>query len=208
MTIMPHSKKWQRLLVNFYGSTTASSLVSKALTYYEQFSFQHAAEPNRNNRMILNKQILPGLSIYKALRDENDDQEKVLVEIEALFRQTFFTDRLQGIRLLNYFPNPFGIARFALKQMTAAKYIPGSQEVIVDNAECFAINVYRCFIFDILKIHNTPELTPLYCKTDDWLADALPTVSLERTKTLGRGDDCCDFRWCRIDHAHSTKEAK
>jgi hypothetical protein len=59
-------------------------------------------------------------------------------------------------------------------------------------------NIYRCIILDVLSENNAKELTPLYCKTDDWLAQALPKISWERTKTLGYGDDCCDFRWGHI----------
>ncbi|MFU8773966.1 MAG: L-2-amino-thiazoline-4-carboxylic acid hydrolase [Anaerolineales bacterium] len=76
--------------------------------------------------------------------------------------------------------------------------LPGSQEVIEDNGDCFALHVYRCFILDSLRAHNATELTVLFCKTDDWLAAALPKVRFERTKMLSQGYDHCDFRWCRI----------
>lgn len=198
MTRMPYTRKWQQMLATFYGAPTANQLISKAQTYYEQFCSQHASENNHNRRTNLKRQILPGLSIYKALREENNNLEKVLGEVEALFMKTFFAGRLPGIRLLNYLPNLFLIIGPALKRMTANEYTPDSQEIIADSADCFAINIYRCFILDTLTMHNARELTPLYCKTDDWLAEALPKVSWQRTKTLGRGNDCCDFRWCRI----------
>jgi predicted ArsR family transcriptional regulator len=45
---------------------------------------------------------------------------------------------------------------------------------------------------------GAPELTPLYCQMDDLLFEALPPeIRWERTKTLGRGDEICDFRWTR-----------
>lgn len=198
MTRMPYFSNWLQILTEFYGLSTSKKLVSKAQVYYEMFRIHYAGDIYSNHRAILNTRILPGLSIYKALCDENDNQGKVLDEVEVLFKRTFFTNRLQGIRLLNYLPNPFLIIKPVLKLMIAKEYLPGSQEVIVDNPDCFAFNVYRCFIFDILTTHNAQELTPTYCKTDDWLAQALPKISWERTKTLGNGNDCCDFRWCRI----------
>lgn len=81
--------------------------------------------------------------------------------------------------------------------MARDEYLPGSQEIIEDSPDCFAFNVYRCFILDVLAEYDAAELTALYCKTDDWLAESLPGIRWERTRTLGRGDDCCDFRWCR-----------
>ena len=36
------------------------------------------------------------------------------------------------------------------------------------------------------------------CGGDDVVFPALaPSITWERTMTLGRGDDCCNFRWCR-----------
>jgi hypothetical protein len=198
MMSMPYASKWQQILTKFYDAPTSKRLIATAQVYYEQFCSQHAGDEYQNNRTFLNNRILPGLSIYKALRDENDSQEKVLGEVETLFRSVFLTKMLKGIRLLNYLPDPFPVIKPVLKMMTADEYLPGSQEIIMDSPDCFAINIYRCFIFDILTLHNTPELTRLYCNTDDWLAEAMPKVSWERTKTLGRGNDSCDFRWCRI----------
>jgi L-2-amino-thiazoline-4-carboxylic acid hydrolase len=36
----------------------------------------------------------------------------------------------------------------------------------------------------------------LYCLADDWLMENLPaSIKWERTKTLARGNELCDFRW-------------
>jgi hypothetical protein len=61
-----------------------------------------------------------------------------------------------------------------LKMMTRNEYVPGAQEIVDDDASCFALNVYRCFIFDTLAQHEAKELTALYCNTDDWLTEVLP----------------------------------
>lgn len=198
MIRMPYAGQWQRILTEFYDESTPKRLVSKARGYYEEFRLQYSSSSYSKQRAVLNSRILPGLSIYKALCDEDHDREKILGEVEVLFRRTFFTVQFQGLRLLKYLPDPFPIIKPALKLMTADEYMPGSQEIITDNADCYAITIYRCFIFDVLASHNAQEMTAIYCKTDDWLAEALPRVGWERTKTIGRGDDCCDFRWCRI----------
>ena len=71
-------------------------------------------------------------------------------------------------------------------------------EMVADDNHCFAFNVFRCFYLDVLTAYGAPELTPLYCKLDDLTYEMLPpSITWERTGALGRGDDCCDFRWCR-----------
>jgi hypothetical protein len=59
-------------------------------------------------------------------------------------------------------------------------------------------NIQRCFYLGVLSEYGAPELTPFFCKIDDWIMEALPpSIILERRKTLGRGDELCDFRWRR-----------
>lgn len=197
MVKMPYSRKWQRTFAEFYDEQKSKALLSQAQSTYESYLQLYAGKMKKSDQAVLQRRILPGLSIYKALLEENDDQEKVFIEVETLFRSAFFTTRIRGIRLLNLLPAPFKLIKPALRMMTKREYLPGSQKVVEDSRDCFAVDVYRCLILDMLTEHGAAELTVLYCKTDDWLAECLPKVSWERTKTLGRGDDCCDFRWCR-----------
>lgn len=197
MTKMPHSRKWQRSLGEIYGNKKSGELVSKAQSKYKSFCQQYSGQKWESHQIELRKRILPGLSIYSILLEENSDRERVFSEVEILFRAAFFQNRMRGIHLLNLLPDPFPVIRPVLRMMTRNEYMRGSQELIEDSKDCFAVNVYRCLILDILTEQDAAELTALYCKTDDWLAESLPRVGWERKKTLGRGDDCCDFRWCR-----------
>lgn len=198
MARMPHSRTWQQSLSGMVDHQKALALVSRAQAFYDGFLVAYVAETNRANWKTLITRILPGLSIYKALLEENGDQQKALADVDILFRAAFFSRRMQGIRILNYFPDPFPIVKPVLKIMTKDEYMPSSQEIVEDSADCYAVNIYRCFILDTLIKHGARELTACFCNTDDWLAEALPKIGWERTQTLGRGGDCCDFRWRRI----------
>jgi hypothetical protein len=197
MTKMPHSDKWRQCLSVTYDRQKADGLISRAQILYDEYCSRKYPVMNRGDAVSLKTRVLPGLSIYKALLETNGDREKVLIEVESLFRAGFFTEMTRGIRWLNHLPNPFFVVRPVLKMMTRDEYLPGSQEIVEDTPDCFALNVYRCFILDTLTNLEAQELTASFCKMDDWLSEAMPKVSWERTKTLGRGDDCCDFRWRR-----------
>jgi hypothetical protein len=195
---MPHSSLWQRSLSGRHGAEKANALIARTQVFYKEFLSQHSGESNRANRATLKSRLLPGLSIYRALLEEGRDQQQVLAEVDALFRAVFFKRMVQGIRVLNYFPDPFPIVKPVLKMMTRENYLPGSQEIVEDSSDCYAMNVYRCYILDTLTKHGAQELTAVFCNTDDWLTEVLPKIGWERTKTLGRGGDCCNFRWRRI----------
>jgi hypothetical protein len=67
------------------------------------------------------------------------------------------------------------------------------------SSQAVAFNLHRCFYVDVLTEYGAAELTPFYCRLDDLIyEDVSPHVRWDRTKTLGRGDDCCDFRFTRV----------
>ena len=52
----------------------------------------------------------------------------------------------------------------------------------------------KCPYHDTCVHYGCPELCPCFCDSDDITYDGLhPKLYWHRTKTLGRGDDCCDF---------------
>jgi hypothetical protein len=71
---------------------------------------------------------------------------------------------------------------------------------MVENSDrCWAFNIYDCFYQKLFSAYGAPELTAYFCKGDDLLFTALPPqIRWARTRTLGRGDALCDFRWERV----------
>ena len=56
------------------------------------------------------------------------------------------------------------------------------------------IDMTRCPYHDECVRCGCPELCHCFCDSDDITYDGLhPKLVWHRTKTLGRGDDCCDF---------------
>jgi len=63
-----------------------------------------------------------------------------------------------------------------------------------------AFNIESCFCLNTLRADGAPELTRVYCDLDDAIYDSVSLyVEWKRTKTLGRGDDICDFRFKRTE---------
>ena len=56
------------------------------------------------------------------------------------------------------------------------------------------IDMTKCPYHDACVQHDCPELCTCFCDSDDITYDGLhPKLYWHRTKTLGRGGDCCDF---------------
>ena len=55
-------------------------------------------------------------------------------------------------------------------------------------------DMLRCPYCEVAKRYGCPEIVPAFCHTDDVNNEnAHPRLHWKRTKTLGNGDDCCDF---------------
>lgn len=194
----PHIRKWTKIINKNHSPAAADRLIKQI---EQRFIVLLAAQPSLPNRFLQaqwEQLIAPGLALYQThLAEDGADPESVLNEVQALFRASFFRTERRLLRLLNLLPEPFPLVRLALRQMTANHYLPGASQVVEDSRDCFAANTTRCFILDTLSKYGAPELTPLYCMTDDWLAESLPKVRWLRTQTLANGGKLCDFCWCR-----------
>ena len=197
MQSVPYINAWKRLLAQQYNAEEAGLIAERIQQRYAALQRQKPQASNSSQRKRLNHLILPGLALYQALRETNLSQGESLAETERLFKATLFINERRFTAWLNRLPDPFPIVRLMLRQVERDAHAEAGHEIIEDSPRCFAFNAHRCFLLEVLRFYQTPELAPLYCKTDDWVAEAMPKVRWLRTKTLGRGDAVCDFHWER-----------
>jgi hypothetical protein len=193
----PYLHAWQHLLAQERGAEQAAVIAADVRQRHAVLSTQRPPISLPAQTKRLRNLILPGLALYQALQVVNTCQESCLAETERLFKATLFVNERKFTALLNHLPDPFPIVRLMLRQVERASHVEAEQEIIEDSPQCFAFNARRCFLLETLRFYQAPELTPLYCKTDDWVAEAMPKVRWLRTQTLGRGDAVCDFHWER-----------
>lgn len=56
------------------------------------------------------------------------------------------------------------------------------------------VDMMVCPYFNNCKKYNCPEFATVFCNSDDIsYGNMHPWVNWGRTKTLGKGDECCDF---------------
>lgn len=196
MQPLPETKKWFNAFSKRYGKEKAEEILQKSITIYHDLLFySHSTHKKTHSRQY--HKILSILAVYRTFLEKNENTQTALSETEILFKDVYFRFQLYGIHLLNRLPNPFPIIRPVLKMMIKFSDTKNGQEIIRDDKNCFAVNVYQCCIFDTLKQYDAAELTPIFCASDDWLSAAMPKIDWQRTQTLGRGGEICDFKWCK-----------
>ena len=202
---MPNLKIWRRALTEKHGEVQGAILAARVQTRYEALYNERPHFTHPALRWHLEQKILPGLALYQVLSKESNDQDAVLAEVGSLLvlGLRVFT---KFVNMYRYLPLPFAIRRQILRASLLAFPQQGWDIDQIEQSErSFAFTIHRCFYLDVLTAYDAPELTALYCRLDDLLYATLsPSIRWERTKTLGRGDDCCDFRWSRVKPGQGT----
>ncbi|MGE5138987.1 MAG: L-2-amino-thiazoline-4-carboxylic acid hydrolase [Rudaea sp.] len=199
---MPRLDIIQQALAQTRGKVQAAFLAARVQARYQDLYAHRPHFYQPALRRHLESSILPGLALYQALREGSEDQDAIMAEIDRVFAA--WVDRSfqrRQVKLLERLPAPFSILRFgnrlALKMNFPAE--GWNIEWIEDNDRCVAYDIHECFYLNVLTAYGAQELTAHFCRSDDLLYGNLPGISWERTKTLGRGDDRCNFRFSRAD---------
>jgi len=203
---MEHLDISQRVLAEARGEIPAAMLAARVQERYDELYAHRPRFLQPALRQHLETGILPGLALYQTLREEHDDQEAALAEMDRIFAAWVeHSPKRRLLRLMEHLPDPFNILRISNRWILKTSYPPQGwrTEWVEDSEDCIAYDISDCFYVNVLTAYGAPELTAHFCRGDDLLFGNLPGISWERTKTLGRGDDRCDFRLCRMD-ASST----
>lgn len=143
----------------------------------------------------LERQILPGIAAYETLQTVMPKEEAwqtVHGYVEQLARKThrYLAGLLHVPGLYRLVPGVFlrstrtafgPAAGFAATELQAGKGV-------------WRVDMMKCPYHDTCVQYGCPELCRCYCDSDDISYAGLhPKLLWHRTKTLGRGDDRCDF---------------
>ena len=143
----------------------------------------------------LESQIMPGIAIYEVLQTVVSKEEALqlihsYVNAHAQNYHTLFCRLLKLPGLYRALPGIFakGVAE---KYGPAAGFRSIERETTKD---VIRFDMVRCPYYEACNAYSCPELCRCFCDSDDITYDGLhPKLIWHRTKTLGRGDDCCDF---------------
>jgi hypothetical protein len=192
---------WERVLARKHGSARARQMAKDIEQRCRALLRENPLPANKALRSHLTGNILPGLALYQVLLKEySGDRQAALVEVDEVMRDWTMRKSRPLMAVVKLVPNPFEIFRFYFRKMESFYPVEGWDfQYIEDSPNRVAFNATRCFYLKTLTSYGAPELTPAFCKTDDIMAELFPpSVRFVRTKTLGRGDDVCDFQYCRI----------
>ncbi len=197
---LPNRGAWQRALGRERGEAEAATVIARVAARYADLYACRKRCSHPALRFHLRSSILPVLALYQVFRDEGLDEPAALESVDRLFHASLEPAR-KRMALLGRMPGFFPLMRVLIR--VSMRYVfPAegwSREWVEDSAQRIAFNMRSCFVLETLREHGAPELTRVLCGGDDVLYErASPSVRWERTETLGRGHECCNFGFRRV----------
>lgn len=95
---------------------------------------------------------------------------------------------------------PAGMFLWLCRVMTKIFFGPGAgftNQVYASNQKELRFDITSCPYCRTLKELGCPEVCPVFCVQDEYSYKGMANCVFERSRTLGRGDDRCDFLYRR-----------
>ena len=160
----------------------------------EQLRAENTGESKEKLRH-LESQIMPGVAAYETLQSVMP-KEEAFKTVHGYVEKKAWRMRRAILKLMRL-PG--------LWRLVPALFAKGTRKIFGETAGFAArelqtgggvwrIDMIKCPYHDACVRYGCPELCPCFCDSDDITYDNMhPRLRWRRTKTLGRGGDCCDF---------------
>ena len=156
---------------------------------------QENADASKEKQCHLEGQILPGIAAYETLQTVLP-KEQALQTVHGYVEQHAQNFRRTLTKLLRL-PGLYRLVPGIFASMTKKHFGQSAGFAAKEyqtSGGVWRIDMTRCPYHDTCVKYGCSELCRCFCDSDDVSYENLhPQLVWHRTKTLGRGGDCCDF---------------
>jgi len=177
------------------GREEADKIAEKAQKRYEELLRENAGDSKALQAHTF-RRIYPSIAVYETFTESGIDPEKAVWYVREYFQR--FAARTTP--LLQSLIRVFGLAKripnlfMKISTKSFGTEAGFQYEFPESHGNEARFNIVRCPYMETCRRYGCPELTHVFCDGDDaGYGDLHPKLVWGRTKTIGRGDDCCDF---------------
>ena len=183
------------ILKNDLSAVDAERIASAAQQRYEQLCRENADEPEELKKHTC-RRIYPGIALYESMTSSGIPSKKAVWYIREYFLR-YCAKKVPHLKRVIALP---GMAKKipALFMRISEKSFPAEAGFVYefpdrkDNEARF--NIVRCPYMETCRKYGCEEICSAFCDSDDAAYGNLHRdLKWGRTKTIGRGADCCDF---------------
>lgn len=153
------------------------------------------SDASKEKKRHLNSQIIPGIAAYETLQKAMSKDEALGVVHGYVEKNAWKLRKaiLKLMRIPGLYKCVPGLFAKGTRKMFGEKAGFSATEIQIADG-VWRIDMTKCPYHDACEKYDCPELCHCFCDSDDITYDNMhPKLLWHRTKTLGRGNDCCDF---------------
>ena len=184
-------KQIKVFLIQTFGGSRGGSLFSQQEKMLDRL-IKTAANRSKNQMKTLVQTILPRIALYKVLQTELSAEE-TFTHMRTYMMDWVAAEKHAFTAKMEFVPGFYRIYSYCfLKIMRTSDLWESTQE---HDKTHFSASITKCLWHTACRENGCPELCPLFCDVDGVTYGGLHKLGFSRTKTLGCGGDCCDFRF-------------
>ena len=191
----------ENYIISAFRETVKRDFAGRAQVLNEAFDGrlqslrQENAGASKEKQRHLEGQILPGIAAYETLQTVLP-KEQALQTVHGYVEQHAQNFRRTLTKLLRL-PGLYRLVPGIFASMTKKHFGQSAGFAAKEyqtSGGVWRIDMTRCPYHDMCVKYGCSELCRCFCDSDDVSYENLhPQLVWHRTKTLGRGGDCCDF---------------
>ena len=182
-------KRFKNILIKNYNKNIADSIWEEA---------------NVNLKRLLKKynyigadekmMVLPLAAIYEALKKYDDEHALDLLIQYGKQRGNDFSAMIAkvtscpGLSIMLWKNMP------KLMRLTSSPKKGYERRIVSESREQVGVDILVCPLYEMVKKLGMPEIASVVCLIDKGQMTGFKYIDYTRTKALGNGDDCCDYR--------------
>lgn len=172
-----------------------SQLLNENLSNRISELYRENDDASKEKLFHLENQIIPGIAIYETLQTVMPKEEALQI-VHGYIEQRAFKLKKICLKLMRipglYKKVPEIFSTQTRKFFGESAGFEATE--IQTSGGVWRIDMTKCPYHDTCVRYGCPELCHCFCDSDDITYGNLhPSLYWHRTKTLGRGDNCCDF---------------
>ena len=187
-------KELKNIVLKQY-SVQSGIIINRAFEINKNLCEENSNQP-RKVLMHTRDRIYPVISFYKAVMEITGSREDAYSLIADYFNHQA-KDANESLRILCKIPFIYKIVPFVMSKIIRNVFGEKSGFDMIDypsEKEKCHIDMTVCPYFSNCVKYGCPELGTAFCNSDDVsYGNMHPKLFWGRTKTLARGNECCDF---------------
>ena len=178
-----------------FAEPDGTRLADRATELYFGYCREHQDDPPALKQHT-EGMIFAGIALYRALQESGKSSEEAFVLTNEIF-QEYAQEMAEKLRKVLKIPGLYRKVPDIFYKMASKKYGPASgfrMKFYETGKGRVRFDVMTCPYFNTCKAMGCPELTTIFCNTDDCCYGNMhPKLQWRRTGTIGRGAELCDF---------------